>query len=317
VRTERLLDWLMIDFAIVGQPKSGTTALAEFLGGHPQICMSFPKEPVYFATDLIEESDAFYGSRKYFEYRTEQDYAALFEHCRPGQLRGDASTPYLLSQVAASNIGAVNPDAKIIVMLREPVSFMHSLHMEHLNETLEDETDFARALEKEPLRKAGKSIPARVRCPSYLFYRERARYSWQLARYYAVFPRENILVMTMEEFRQDNERHYRQTLDLLGVDPEYVPAFGVVHPSRAPRSRRLNQVLNTPVFKRVLFRALGPRRYTTLQKRVAGLVMKEQPRAELSPALEQELRDEFRPEVERVSELVGRGLGPLWGYPGG
>jgi hypothetical protein len=307
----------MIDFAIVGQPKSGTTALAEFLGRHPQICMSFPKEPVYFATDLIEESDALYGSRKYFEYRTEQDYEALFERCRPGQLRGDASTPYLLSRLAASNIAAVNPDAKIIVMLREPVSFMHSLHMEHLNETLEDEPDFERALEKEPLRKAGKSIPARVRCPSYLFYRERARYAAQLARYYAVFPRENVLVLTMEEFREDNERHYRETLELLGADPEFVPSFGVVHASRAPRSRRLNQALNTPALKRVLFKALGPRRYTILQKRVAGLVMKEQPRPELSPALERELREELRPEVERVSELVGRDLAPVWGYPGG
>jgi Sulfotransferase family len=305
----------MIDFAIVGQPKSGTTALAEFLARHPQICMSFPKEPVYFATDLMEESDAFYGSRRYFEFRTEQDYEALFEHCRRGQLRGEASTPYLLSKVAASNIGTVNPDAKIIVMLREPVSFMHSLHMEYLNETLEDETDFARALEKEALRKAGRCIPARVRCPSYLFYRERARYSGQLARYYAVFPRENILVMTMEEFRGDNERHYRNALGLLGVDPHYVPAFGVVHASRAPRSRRLNQLLNTPAFKRVLFKALGPRRYTTLQKRVAGVVMKEEPRPELAPALERELRDEFGAEVDRVSELVGRDLRPVWGYP--
>jgi len=304
----------MIDFAIVGQPKSGTTALAQFLGRHPRICMSIPKEPHYFATDLIEESDAFYGSRKYFQSRTEQDYAAFFAHCGPGQLRGDASTQYLLSKVAASNIRAVNPDAKIIVMLREPVSFMHSLHTEHLNQTLEDEPDFARALEKEPLRKAGEFIPARVRCPSYLFYRERARYSSQLARYYAVFPRENLLVMTMEEFRQDNERHYRYAIDLLGVDPQYVPSFGVVNASKAPRSRRLNHVLNTPALKRVLFEALGPRRYTAVRDRVAGLVTKEQPRAQLSPVLERALRDEFGTEVERVSELVGRDLRPVWGY---
>ena len=49
----------MIDFAIVGEPKSGTTALAEFLSSHPEICMSVPKEPAYFATDLIAESDRF------------------------------------------------------------------------------------------------------------------------------------------------------------------------------------------------------------------------------------------------------------------
>lgn len=305
----------MIDFAIVGQPKSGTTALAQFLGQHPQICMSFPKEPVYFATDLIQESDAFYGSRTHFDFRTKQDYAALFAHCRPGQLRGDASTPYLLSKVAASNIRAVNPDVKIIIMLREPVSFMHSLHMEYLNETIEDEPDFARALEKESLRKAGRCIPARVRCPSYLFYRERARYSSQLARYYAVFPRKNLLVMTMEEFRQDNERHYRYAIDLLGVDPQYVPSFGVVHASRAPRSRWLNQVLNAPALKRVLFEALGPRRYSAVRNLVAGLVLKEQPRPGLSPVLERKLREEFSAEVDRVSDLVGRDLRSIWGYP--
>ena len=306
----------MIDFAIVGQPKSGTTALATFLGQHPQICMSLPKEPHYFATDLIEESEAFYGTKKYFEITTEPDYAACFMHCRPGQLRGDASTQYLLSKAAASNIRAVNPDAKIIVMLREPVSFMHSLHREHLNQTLEDEPDFARALEKESLRRAGECIPLRARCPSYLFYRERATYSSQLARYYSVFPRENLLVMTMEEFRQDNERHYRCALDLLGVDPQYVPSFGVVNVSKAPRSRRLNHALNTPALKHMLFRALGPPRYIALRDRVARLVLKEQPRPGLSPVLERELRDEFGSEVERVSGLVGRDLRSVWGYSG-
>jgi hypothetical protein len=305
----------MIDFAIVGQPKSGTTALATFLGQHPQICMSIPKEPHYFATDLIEESDAFYGSRKYFDSRTEQDYAGFFAHCRPDQLRGEASTQYLLSKKAAANIRAVNPHARIFVMLREPVAFMHSLHQEHLNQTLEDEVDFARALEKEPLRKAGQSLPARVRCPSYLFYRERADYSTQLARYFEAFPREHVLVMTMEEFRSDNERHYRNALDLLGVDSQYVPEFGLVNVSRAPRSGWLNHALNTPALKHALSRALGPHRYVSMRDRVAGVVLKKQTRPELSPLLERELRDELAPEVDRVSELLGRDLRPVWGYP--
>jgi hypothetical protein len=277
--------------------------------------MSVPKEPVYFATDLIAESDALYGARKFFEYRTEQDYESVFSHCRSGQLRGEASTPYLLSKVAAANIHAVNPDAKIVVMLREPVSFMRSLHMEYLNETIEDETDFLLALEKEPQRRAGEELPRRVRCPWYLYYRERARYSSQLERYFAMFPRENVLVLTMEEFREANERHYRSVLELLGVDSEFVPSFGVVHASRAPRSWRLNELLNTPAPKRILFKALGPRRYFALQRTVAALVLKEEPRPELAPGVERALREEFRPEVERVSQVVGRDLRRVWGYP--
>lgn len=276
--------------------------------------MSVPKEPTFFASDILKESDAFYGSRKYFEFRTEEEYATAFAHCRSGQLRGDASTLYLHSKVAASNLRAANPDLKVIIMLREPVSFMHSLHMQYVNETIEDEIDFAQALEKEARRKSGECIPVRVRCPSHLFYRERARYSSQLERYYALFPRENILALTMEEFREDNERHYRLVLDLLGVDPQHVPSFAVVHPSRAPRSRWLNEVLNTPAPKRALFKALGPRRYTMLSKSVAGLVLKEQPRPEIPPVLARELRGEFTPEVERVSQLLGRDLRPIWGY---
>jgi hypothetical protein len=304
----------MVDFAIVGQPKSGTTALAEFLAQHPQICISVPKEPAYFATDLMEESDRFHGSRKYFEFRSEEDYAAVFAHCRPRQLRGDASTSYLHSKVAAANLLASSPDARIIIMLREPVSFMNSLHMQFLNDTTEDEPDFARALEKEPLRKAGECIPVRVRCPSFLFYRDRAAYFNQLERYYAVFPRENVIAMTMEEFRQDNEGRYRQVLEFLGVDPHYVPSFAAVHTSKAPRSRRLNQVLNHPGLKAMLFRALGPRRYNAVGKAVAGLVLKEQPRAGLSPLLEQKLRAELHEEVDQVSELIGRDLRAVWGY---
>jgi hypothetical protein len=302
------------DFAIVGEPKSGTTALAEFLGGHPGICMSMPKETAYFATDLREESDRFHGAPTYFEFRTEDDYAAVFAQCRTGQLRGDASTAYLHSQAAAANIHDANPAAKIIVMLREPVSFMHSLHTQFVNETTEDEPDFARALELEAERRAGRSVPRRVRCPSFLFYRERARYSAQLERYWAVVPREQILVLVLEEFRADNEGHYRRVLDFLGADPGYVPEFREVHAAKTPRSRRLNRALNAPALKRTLFKALGSRRYDALSKRVAGATMKRADRAELAPSLERELREELRPEVDRVSELVGRDLRSVWGF---
>jgi hypothetical protein len=199
-------------------------------------------------------------------------------------------------------------------MLREPVSFMRSLHVQYLNETTEDEADFAQALAKEVRRRRGESIPARVRCPSYLFYRERARYASQLERYYTVFGRENVLTFAMEEFRGDNEGWYRNVLDFLGVEQEGTPPFGPVHASKAPRSRRLNQALNNPVLKSGLFKMLGPRRYTALSKGLARALMKQQRAPELSPGLEKELHEEFASEVERVSDLVGRDFRAVWGY---
>ena len=304
----------VIDFAIVGEPKSGTTALAEFLGAHPAICMSVPKEPAYFATDLMAESDRFHGAPTWFEFRTEEDYAAVFAGCREGQLRGDGSTAYLHSREAAANIHRANPEARIVVMLREPVSFMHALHAQFVNETTEDEPDFARALAKESARRDGREIPARVRCPSFLHYRERARYAPQLERYLAVFPREQVLVLVFEEFRADNAGGYRQVLEFLGVDPAHEPDFREVHARKAPRSARLNRALNSPRLKRAVFRVLGPRRYDRVSKRVAGAVMRPAGGRAVPPELEQELREELRPDVVRTSELVGRDLTAIWGY---
>ncbi len=301
-----------VDFAIVGEPKSGTTALAEFLSGHPEICMSVPKEPAYFATDLRAESDRFHGGPTYFEFRTEEDYDACFAGCEPGQLRGEASTAYLHSREAAANIHAANPDTRIVVMLREPVSFLHSLHMQFVNETTEDEPDFAAALALEPERRAGRSIPARVRCPSFLFYRERAAYSAQLQRFYDVFPSEQILVLVFEEFREDNERDFRRVLEFLGADPQYTPDFREVHGAKAPRSRTLNRMLNMPALKRGAFKALGPQRYNRLSKSVADATMKPAERTEIPESLARELRVELAPEVERAGQLVGRDLRSIW-----
>ena len=189
------------------------------------------------------------------------------------------------------------------------------MHVQYLNETTEDETDFAEALPRRSGENRGECVPARVRCPPTSSHRERARYTSQLERYYAVFGHENVLTFAMEEFRDDNERWYRNVLDFLGVEPEETPPFGPIHASKAPRSRRLNQALNNPVLKSGLFKMLGPRRYTALSKGLARTLMKEERPPELSPQLE-ELHEEFASEVEQVSDLVGRDFRVVWGYEG-
>lgn len=157
-----------VDFFIVGFMKSGTTALASFLSQHPDICISVPKEPGYFATDFMEESDNFHGKKVYFKVRTHQQYSDIYKHSEPSQKSGEASTAYIYSKVAAENIKKYNPRAKIIIMIRNPIDFLHALHMQYLNETVEDEKDFVKALQLEDKRKNGENIPSRVRVPSYL-----------------------------------------------------------------------------------------------------------------------------------------------------
>src|SRR3989442_12151635 len=122
------------DFFIVGQHKSGTTALYEILRRHPQIFMPDLKEPRFFASDLrpLMGSDAALPD-------TLDDYTALFEPAALGQRVGEASPSYLRSHVAAACIAEINPHARIVAILRDPASLVRSLHLQLLKEHVETE----------------------------------------------------------------------------------------------------------------------------------------------------------------------------------
>src|SRR5580692_11872450 len=108
------------DFFIVGNPKSGTTALYEMLRSHPQIFMPTLKEPHFFAAEKPPSSPL---------PNTLDEYLALFAAAEPNQCAGEASPSYLRSPTAAGRIAQLAPDARIVAILREPAGFVRSLHM--------------------------------------------------------------------------------------------------------------------------------------------------------------------------------------------
>ncbi len=100
---------------------------------------------------------------------------------------------------------AVAPDARIIAILREPASFLHSLHLQLLSRTASRTAkDLAQALALEPARREGREIPPSCYRPQALFYSERVRYVEQLRRYHEVFAPEQVLVLIYDDFRTDN-----------------------------------------------------------------------------------------------------------------
>lgn len=301
------------DFVIVGQPKSGTTALAQFLSEHPSICMSVPKEPGYFATDLIAESDAYHqGKQKYFSVRSKDDFDKLFQHAKPQQMRGEASTIYLYSETAAENIYQHNPDTKIIIMLRNPIDMVHALHMQYVNTTFEDEQDFENALAKETQRQQGNQLPKRARCPSLLFYSERVKYAEQIQRFFDFFPRDQVLILISEEFRNNNTEQYEKVADFLNVDAQFRPRFSTVHGSKAPRSQFMHRLFHTPLLKKMAYKMLGAKVYTSLYKAVNKILLKQKARSEIPPRVRTQLAQQYYPEVVKTSELLNRDLNELW-----
>jgi hypothetical protein len=301
---------------IVGFPKSGTSALHRFLEQHPDVFMSRPKEPNYFCKDFHEISNRFHGGRStaYYQFQELDEYLRLFVPAAGRKIRGEASTSYAHSAVAAAEIRSFNPDARIVVMVREPVSFLHALYSQYCNETQEPAPSLGAALDLEPARREGRSLPPRVRCPNDLYYSDRVRYADAISRFLDVFPREQVKVVVFDDFKADNRGTFREVLEFLGIDAGFEPDFELVHDSKAPRFPLLNRLLRSPALKNIPKRLLPARRYDRIQLAVQSLLMKRARRPPLRDEERRELMRRFEPEVRRLGELLGRDLLTTWGY---
>jgi hypothetical protein len=307
------------DFFIVGQAKSGTTALYEMLLGHPAIFMPDLKEPEFFASDLRRRFQPVMAGPL---PDTLEEYLDLFTGAQPEQLVGEASAFYLSSHAAASSIVQHNPAARIVAVFREPASFLRSLHLQHLQNHNEDQRDLRRALALEGKRRAGRSIPRRSYRPQILQYSDHVRYTEQLTRYHDVFPREQVLVLIYDELRADNVATVNRIFRFLGVDDSVPVASVQANPTVALRSQALDEAVHSlsvgrgpgsrwakAVVKTLLPRPARRRLLSTVQGRVVR-----SPAPLADEELMRELREWLKPEVERLAAYLDRDLVSLWGY---
>jgi hypothetical protein len=300
---------------LVGQPKSGTTALHQFLGQHPEIYMTSIKEPHFFCHDFHQESDRYHQTRLFFDFREEEDYLKLFAQAESAKIAGESSTNYLYSQVAAQAIYNFNPEAKIIIILREPATFLYSLHSHYVKFTEENEEDFVQALALESVRKAGKSLSPRVTSPSYLYYSERVKYYEQVKRYYDLFDASQIKVILFEDFKDNNEAVYQEILKFLGVDPNFSPEYDVVNVNKEVKFKALNNLANNQVIKNIT-KTIFSQEFNEFvrDKIVERFFWSEAPKSSMPREIKAQLMQKFQPEVIKISELLGIDLIKKWGY---
>jgi hypothetical protein len=300
------------NFFIVGAPKCGTTALAHYLSTHPQIYMA-RKEMHFFGSDL-QLGPQF--------YRRDRDaYLAEFKDCKDQSLIGESSVWYLFSRNAAREIKAFNPDARIIIMLREPVSVLYALYSAFRADGNEYLPTFREALKAEDARRAGRQIGRRTYLAQGLIYRDVPRFTEQLQRYFDAFGRERVHVIIYDDFNLDTSRAYYQTLEFLGLSLEGgVPAFkrvnANVNGNESVKFPLLRDVLNDPLVRgtAIKMRAMLPQPvFAWVQKQglrlnALNFVQSSSKRSPLPADLKISLQREFAPEVERLGALLGRDL---------
>jgi hypothetical protein len=291
----------MPNLFILGAPKCATSALYLYLRQHPEIFMA-QKEIHYFGQDLVFKNKG---------RISRQDFLEQYSGAGQERYRGDSAIWYLYSETAASEIRAASPDARCIVLLRNPVDVVYSLHSEFLYQGDEDLADFATALEAENDRRLGKRIPSSCNTPWALQYRSVARFGEQLARYRALFDPDQIHIVMYDDLARDAAQVYRDVLRFLGVDETFQPEFAVVNPNSVARSGVFRQFLRHPpkpvrAIARKALKSQATR--SALGHRLMELNTVRVSRPPLDPAIRDMLQREFSPDIERLADQVGRDL---------
>jgi len=276
------------NFFIVGMPRSGTTSMYTYLKQHPDIYLAVYKEPNFFSKDLTQS---------HYNVQDPVMYDSLFTLAGDKKRIGEGSVWYLTSQIAAVEIKKFNPSAKIIIMLRNPIGMIYSLHGLYVRTKNEDTADFQQALEKQTERMRGLSIPPTCYFPEGLFYTEVAKYHDKIKRYIDIFTRDNIHVILFDDFTRNTAQCYRETLDFLEVEANFQAEFDLEKAAKIIQPMVLKQIRHShPGIKKKLSTKLGLEAH------------KSTPREPLPPELRSHLQSLFKPDIEKTSQLIGKDL---------
>ncbi len=235
---------------IVGAPKCGTTAWRQYLSQHPAIAFCDPKEPHFFSEDFPN-------------FRWCHDlgsYQALFEDLQSYDYRGDASVMYLYSQKAAENIARYNPDAKILILLRDYAPFLQSYHRQQVYNGDQSLLAFEDGWRASVSQNGESGLSARE--PSFLDYCAVGQFSNQIQRFLQYFSPDQVRILQYEEWVKAPEDYYNALLDYLSLEHIQGVSFVPHNTAKAHRFKWLAKLTQQPPklvlsLSRIVRQALG------------------------------------------------------------
>jgi hypothetical protein len=221
------------DFLIIGTKRGGTTSLYRYLEAHPAVLPLVPSARHLPLRDNMKGvryfDTGYHHSRSWYRshFPTAATRALAARETEVAPITGEASPYYLFHPTAAERAADVVADAKVIVLLRDPVERAYSHHAEQCRGGAEG-LSFEEAVRAEPVRLAGEAERIR-RDPRYRShahqhqsYVAQSRYAESLARWQAHFPAERMLVVCSEELFASPERELHRVQTFLGL-PHHCP----------------------------------------------------------------------------------------------
>lgn len=284
------------NFFIIGAPKCGTTSLASWLGEHPDVYMSNPKEPQYFNTDYITLG----RPKSIKEY--EQLFAAASDSYKAV---GEASTGYLRSKFAIPAIINYSPAAKFIVCLRNPIEMVQSMHSQLVKMGTEPEISFERAWALQSFRQEGKYVPFACNDKNVLLYGNTCLLGQQMNRLFKTVHKEQVLTIFLEDMKANAGKEYRRVLGFLEVEDGARKHFPVENVRAVPRFSFLSRAVRLAGIAKI---RMGIRGRFGIGSKISRLNNRKSKAGTLSPGMEAELRAYFKEDISLLSSITSRDL---------
>ena len=217
-------------FIIIGAQRAGTTSLFYYLRCHPDIegpksadaSIDWPKEVHYFDEHYSKGSDWY---RSFFPLEATRRRAQRRGH---DLVAGERHPYYMFHPLVPERVAATVPDVRLIAILRDPIERAYS-HYQLMRRTGREKLSFEEAIAAEPERLHGvqeklaeeplerASGHRKHHHHRHRAYVGRSMYAEQLERWLALFPREQLLALRMEDFAERPAEVYTESLDFLGA----------------------------------------------------------------------------------------------------
>lgn len=270
------------NFFLVGASKAGTTSLAHALGAHPEVFMSSPKEPNFF--NLFDDAETVCPKRL-------KEYLRIYETASREEIVGEASVSYLASSKAAQHIKSFNPDAKILISLRNPIHRARSLYEMYARHGLKD------------------SFPSTIRDDPWLV--NQCFYFEAVGRYLSLFPSDQIMFIDFDDLVQRWDGCLINIFNFLSVshiqtrNPVLRNKGGVpIHPSlRFLADRRIVEIAK---------KAIPQKLHGMLDRNIKGLLFR---KIEISPYDARYLGLAFSKDIQRLDAVLKTDYFETWIKP--
>lgn len=264
------------NLVVIGAQKCGTSGLHYYLGLHPEVSMSRPKELNFF----IEERN---WPRGVDWYKSQFDAAAT--------VRGESSpnyTAYPQHMGVPERMAQIVPDARLIYLVRDPLARI-AAHWVH---------NFAKRREKGTL--------ADTLMHPNTSYIVRSQYFMQLQQFLRHFDREQILIFQQSDLRDDRAATLRRVFEFVGVDPDFThPRFEQVRHETSRKMRATRAAARLDKASRSRAGRRLPRNFWFLLDERLPL-RKPIERPDVREALNDEVLQVLREDGQRLRELTGR-----------